>query len=341
MIPSQSIEDYLTKRDDYFLIDVRSESEFLQGHICGAFNIPVLNDEERKEVGTLYKQIGKEKAVLRGFELAGPKFHEMMKEAGTLANGRKVMVYCWRGGMRSEIFTWLLKMAGLDVCRITGGYKNYRTKTYETVRSKLRLIVMGGATGCGKTVILNCMKLEGFQVLDLEGLANHKGSTYGGIGMPEQPFIEHFENLMAEEIWKMDLQKPIWVENESQLIGKVMLPLEFKNCMVESPFLNLTLSSENRYKNIEKEYANLPKNELIEATKKLEKRLGNLRMRQAVDAIERGENAIWIPILMEYYDKGYNHSVDKLEKDKRQEINIDNLNFGELNKYFLKYEQGN
>lgn len=309
------IADFLPRRNEYFLLDVRSEGEFAQGHIPGAANIPVLNNEERKIVGTLYKKQGKEAAVLKGFELAGPRFHTMMQDAVKQAAGRPFMIYCWRGGMRSEIFSWLMKFMGVPVFRIKGGYKKYRALTYTAVRNQFSFIVLGGPTGSGKTEILQAMKKQQFQVIDIEDLANHKGSVFGGINMPAQPSVEQFENLLAEELWKLDAQKPIWLENENQLIGKVIIPLEFKNQMNDAALVMVDLPASIREERISKEYSILPAEELVLATKKLEKRLGNLRMNQAVKAIEEGQPDVWIPLLMQYYDQGYTYLLKNLKKE--------------------------
>lgn len=320
--PQLQIQEFLKDRQRYCLIDVRSEGEFKRGHIAGAINIPVLTNEERVLVGTLYKQQGTQSAVLKGFELAGPRFSQMMKQSLKLAAGRPVMVYCWRGGMRSSIFSWLLQMAGMQVFRIKGGYKRYRNLTYETVRKPFPCMVLAGRTGTGKTEILSQMAASGFQVVDLEQLAGHKGSVFGGIGMPEQPSHEGFENQLAEQLWQLDTSKPIWLENESQMIGMVALPNELKAMMNEAPVLEIQLDSDWRQKRIANEYGNLPAEDLLAATRKLEKRLGNLRMRQAIAAIEAGETNTWVTLLMQYYDKGYDFALEKLPSQTRQILNV-------------------
>lgn len=195
-----SLDQFLSLREQIPMVDARSEGEFAQSHIPGAFNLPILNDQERIVVGTLYKQKGAEAATLKGFELVGPRFHQIQKEAIRLFPGRKIIVYCWRGGMRSQILSWLLEMVGFEVFRLKGGYKTYRTFTFEEVRKDRKLIVIGGKTGTGKTVLLQKLKEKGEQILDLEGIANHKGSSFGGIGLPPQPTVEQFENLLAESL---------------------------------------------------------------------------------------------------------------------------------------------
>ena len=169
-----SLEELLTLRDTHPMLDARSEGEFGQSHIRGAINLPILNNEERKIIGTIYKQEGSENAVLKGFELVGPRFHEIIKEAISFVPDKKVIIYCWRGGMRSQILSWLLSIAGFEVFRLKGGYKIYRNFTFELIRSTFKLLVLGGKTGTGKTVLLNQLSQMGQQVIDLEKIANHK-----------------------------------------------------------------------------------------------------------------------------------------------------------------------
>ena len=177
-----SLSEFFDLRTSIPILDARSEGEFEQSHIPGAQNLPILNNEERIEVGTLYKNEGSEAATLKGFELVGPRFHLIQKEAIQQFPERKVLLYCWRGGMRSQILSWLLGMVGFEVYRLKGGYKTYRTFTFEEVRKPRTLIVLGGKTGSGKTLLLKKLSKSGEQVIDLEGLARHKGSSFGAIG---------------------------------------------------------------------------------------------------------------------------------------------------------------
>lgn len=316
------IASFLDDRENYILVDTRSEGEFAQGHIPGAVNIPVLNNEERKIVGTLYKQQGNQKAVIKGFELAGPRFSEMIAQVLRLAKNKPVMVYCWRGGMRSAIFSWLMDIAGMQVFRIKGGYKQYRRLTFNEVKKSRKIMLLAGITGCGKTQLLHRMANSDFQVLDIEGLAHHKGSVFGAIGQEPQPSVEQFENLMAEVLWKFNPEQPVWVESENQLIGKVIIPNEFKQLMNEAPLVEIIRNQEQRFEIIKAEYGDLPAEELVAATRKLEKRLGNLRMRDAIRAMEENQPEIWIPLLMDYYDSGYRHMLDKIKKNKIATLDI-------------------
>ena len=318
-----SIEELWSLRNIHPILDARSEGEFAQSHILGAINLPILNNKDRKVVGTIYKQEGSENAVLKGFELVGPRFHEIIKEAISLVPSRKVIVYCWRGGMRSQILSWLLSMAGFEVHRLHGGYKVYRGYTFQLVRSDFKLLVLGGKTGTGKTVILKHLTQMGEQVIDLESIANHKGSAFGGIGQENQPSVEQFENLLAENLSTLNSQKPIWVENESRSIGCDVIPTEFFHQMQTAPLIEIEKSDENRIAHIKKEYAKLPENELIEAVKKLRKRLGIQRMHEAIEAIQNQKHEEWIKNLLVYYDAGYAHGMKRQKNQQYTPINIE------------------
>jgi tRNA 2-selenouridine synthase len=293
------------------ILDARSEGEFAQGHIPGSINLPILNNEERKIVGTIYKQRGSQEAVVKGFELVGPRFHSIIQDALRLFPDKNIMTYCWRGGMRSEIMSWLLGMVGFEILRLKGGYKTYRTLTYEAVRKERNFIALGGKTGVGKTVLLQALKAAGEPVIDLEKIANHKGSSFGGIGQAPQPSIEHFENLLAEELLKIPISERIWIENESRRIGKVVLSEEFYNNIITSPLIEITKSESERIAHIANEYGLLPEKDLIEAVKRLQKKLGGKRTSEAIEDIKAKRHDSWIANLLIYYDKAYEFELTK------------------------------
>ncbi|UJP65362.1 tRNA 2-selenouridine(34) synthase MnmH [Mongoliitalea daihaiensis] len=331
-----SLEQFLALRATLPLIDARSEGEFAQAHIVGAYNLPILNDEERKLVGTIYKQKSSEAAVLKGFELVGPRFADIMKEAMQICPKKKVLLYCWRGGMRSQILSWLLSMVGFQVFRLEGGYKNYRTATFESVRKPLLLLVLGGRTGVGKTVLLQKLKNQGEAILDLEGLAHHKGSAFGGIGQLSQPSNEYFENLLAEEIWGLPADKPIWVENESRKIGTVILPDVFFTQLQSAPMIEIIQSREQRIKHIAAEYASLPRADLQAAIKKLSKKLGGLRTQLALEALEEGLHARWIDEILSYYDKFYDYDLENNHANILKSLDFTDVKWDEGVQILLK-----
>lgn len=321
-----TLESFWTIREKTPIIDARSEGEFAQSNIPGAFNLPILNNQERVVVGTLYKEKGSEEATLKGFELVGPRFHQIQKEAIKRFPNRKVILYCWRGGMRSQILSWLLSMVGFDIYRLKGGYKTYRTFTFEEVRKELSLLVLGGKTGSAKTLLLNKLKEKGEQIVDLEGLANHRGSSFGSIGLPEQPSVEQFENLLAEELRLLNPKKPLWVENESRKIGRVILPDRFFEQMTSSPLIDIQKSDGERIQHIESEYGILPKEDLIKAVKRLQKKLGGLRTQEAIEDIESGNHFSWIRNLLLYYDKTYDFDLQRHDSSKTQTLDLTGQN---------------
>ena len=320
-----TLDNFWTLREQLPLVDARSEGEFAQSHIPGAINIPILNNAERIQVGTLYKQAGPEKATLKGFELVGPRFHLIQREALRNFPNKKVMLYCWRGGMRSQILSWLLTQVGFEVYRLAGGYKTYRTFTFNEVRKPYPLLVLGGKTGSAKTVLLQKLKERGEQVVDLEGLANHKGSSFGAIGLPAQPTVEQFENLLAEQLRVMHPHQAIWAENESRRIGRIILPDPFYLQLTQSPRIEIEKTDQERIAHIGSEYAALDREELSAAVLRLQKRLGGDRTKQALEAIQTNQPEIWIPILLQYYDKTYSYDLDRHEVSKTIHLNLEGL----------------
>ena len=317
-----TLAEFFKLREVFPLLDARSGSEFAQSHIPRAFNLPILTDSERVIIGTLYKKEGSEAATLKGFELVGPRFHYIQKEAIRLFPERKIIVYCWRGGMRSQILSWLLGMVGFEVYRLKGGYKTYRTFTFEEVRKDRKLIVIGGKTGTGKTVLLQKLKEKGEQILDLEGIANHKGSSFGGIGQAPQPTVEQFENLLAENLYKLDPSIPTWIENESRKIGRLILPDQLYDQMGNSIMIDIQKSLEERIAHIASEYGNLSEESLIAAVKRLQKRLGGLRTQQAIEAIQEKNSTAWISNLLIYYDKTYEFDLSLHEEGKTKILDL-------------------
>jgi tRNA 2-selenouridine synthase len=316
------LEEFLELRRSIPVLDARSEGEYAQGHIPGSINLPILNNEERKTVGTIYKQQGNQEAIIKGFELVGPRFSTIIQDALALFPEKKIITYCWRGGMRSEIMSWLLSMGGFQILRLKGGYKTYRTFTLETVRTPRDFIVLGGKTGVGKTILLHELKRIGETVIDLEDLAKHKGSSFGGIGQPPQPSIEQFENLLAEELFKIPQSEKIWIENESRRIGKVNLADELYANIIASPLVEIIKSEPERISHIAEEYAVLPQNELLDAVKRLQKKLGGKRTAEAVEDIIEHRHSSWIENMLLYYDKTYGYELDTHKREQIFQVDL-------------------
>jgi tRNA 2-selenouridine synthase len=310
------------RKNGYLLLDARSEKEFEQGHIKGAVNVPLLNNEHRHLVGIAYKKDGREAAVELGFELAGPLFSSYIRKVKELTEQRTILTYCWRGGMRSGIMSWILSMAGYKIFLLKGGYKTYRHFVLEKVSENYNLAIVSGKTGSGKTAILKEMKTAGAQVIDLEHLAHHRGSAFGNIGLPPQPTNEQFENHIAEELITFDASKIIWAEGESHSIGRNKIPDHFFTQMQSAPMAEVEASEQYRMKRILDEYGQFSNEELAECTKKLSKRLGDLKMREAVNALLSGDKLAWLQIILPYYDKTYSYSIAERTPTEKQTIPV-------------------
>lgn len=320
-----SLDELWELRGQIPIVDARSENEFHQSHIPGSINLPILTNEERIRVGTLYKKEGSLRATIEGFRLVGPRFYSIQNTAIENFPEKKVLIYCWRGGMRSQILSWLLSMIGFQVYRLVGGYKVYRTFTFQLVRGDWNLLVLGGKTGVGKTRLLNALTSYGEQILDLEAIANHRGSAFGGIGQKPQPSVEQFENLMAEELRHKDPNQIIWLENESQRIGKIIINDKFFECMESAPLIDIKKSEEERIALIKEIYSTLPKEELIAAVTRLKKKLGGLRTTQAIEDIINDQHESWISNMLIYYDKSYQFDLDKHNPKTIQTLDFEGL----------------
>ena len=300
------LEDNELPFSDLNWIDVRSEGEFEAGHVIGAINVPILNNEHRILVGTSYKQEGKDSAEELGYKLVSPLFEQLIAEAKKYVKENKIVVYCARGGMRSQIFSDLLSKEGIEVLRLKDGYKRYRNWCLEKFSRVHSSVVLSGKTGSQKTERLFGLHSVGEAVIDLEGLAHHKGSAFGALGQPEQPTQEHFENKLAHALFfELKKEQPIWYENESRLIGKVRIPDTLFNTIVRSPRIEIQPSFENRFDFLMENYGCFSNEELIEKTQLLTKRMGLEANKQSIEALENGDKNEWLTLLMHYYDKAY------------------------------------
>jgi len=306
------IEQFLSLSAQHPVIDVRSPSEFNQGHIPGALSIPLFDDQERKVVGTAYKQVNKESAMYAGLDFAGKKLVKLAKEGEKKAGRNKtLLVHCWRGGMRSRSMAWLFETVGLTCYLLDGGYKSYRRYVREEVSGPLKLHVIGGRTGSGKTEILHHLMRIGEQVIDLEGLAHHKGSAFGALGELPQPSTEQFENNLCKEISSLDRKKSTWIEDESRNVGRCVIPGELYSMMRESDILFLDIPREKRALHLVNHYAAFDGEELKACVIRIQKKLGGDRTKEALESIDREDYYITAMITLLYYDRAYMHSLDK------------------------------
>lgn len=286
-------------------MDVRAPAEFQQGHIPGAGNLPIFNNEERAQVGTTYKQQGHDAAVSLGFDITGPKWSGFIEQARGLVPGKKLAIHCWRGGMRSAAMAWALDFSGFDVYVLEGGYKSYRNWALEQFAKTYPLQLVGGMTGSGKTTLLQELEKKGEQVIDLEDLAQHKGSTYGTMNRLVQPTQEQFENNLALQLARYSTGKRIWMEDESSMIGKCLIPRPLWKQMRDASLVNITIPFEQRVHALVAEYGCLDKDFLVACTERICKRLGPEQTQQAVAAIREDRMSDFVKQVLRYYDKTY------------------------------------
>jgi tRNA 2-selenouridine synthase len=311
-------QNWLEMDDRPPLLDVRSPGEFAQGHWPEAKSLPLFSDEERAEVGTLYKQTNQDAAFLRGLEFSGQKMRWYVEEARRLAPDNRLAVHCWRGGQRSQSIAWLLSKVFGEVLVIEGGYKALRNTGREQLANfSTPLVILGGPTGSGKTKILHALRDRGGSMVDLEHLAHHKGSAFGALGEIKQPTVEQFENDLFHRFQSLrETEGPIWLENESQAIGRVYLPKELWHKMMAAPLVQLDIPLEWRVQNLVEDYASYPKADLIESFERIRKRLGGQHLQTALLALETDDFSTAAAIALQYYDKAYHHSLNKNGQQK-------------------------
>jgi tRNA 2-selenouridine synthase len=308
------VHDFLLSRHTIPIVDVRSPKEYDEGHIHGAINLPLFTDEERARVGTTYTHVGKMEAIEIGLEIVGPKMNALAKKAKSLAPSGKLNVHCWRGGMRSEKMAWLFELMGIETVVLKGGYKAYRQRLLEDFHNLYRLTVLQGPTGSGKTEILHELENLGEQILDLEYRANHKGSAFGALGMGDQPTTAQFQNILYNDLLKLDVSKRIWIESESLSIGRVYLPQTLWDVMNHAPIIEIEIDKRIRAKRIVKEYGNIEKALLAHSIEKIQSRFGGDRVKKALELLDEERLEDVTMLLLDYYDKSYTFSKNKYKE---------------------------
>ena len=292
------------------LLDVRSPGEFARGHIPGAHNLPLFSDEERAAVGTLYARRGRRAAVRHGLELVGPRLAALAEQAAALAAAEaNLRLHCWRGGLRSSSTAWLLETYDLPCILLDGGYKAFRRWLRQALDQPRPVVLLGGHTGSGKTDVLHALRSARAQTLDLEGLARHRGSSFGGLGQPCQPTTEQFENDIAMALQAASPHRVLWIEAESVQVGRCRIPSELFHQMQQAPLVELQRPEQERLDHLLATYGPMPRPELVEATRRIGKRLGPQRTRQAVEAIADGNLRLACQVILNYYDRTYAHGL--------------------------------
>lgn len=326
-----TIEEFLPLANEYPVLDVRSPGEFAYAHIPGAHSLPLFTDDERKLVGTAYKQESKQKAIKLGLSFYGGKMLTMVEEVEALLQARNtknkqedtnntVLVHCWRGGMRSAGVAWLLDLYGFKVYTLVGGYKAYRNWVLKQFEKEYPINLIGGYTGSGKTEVLEALAKKGENIINLEALACHKGSAFGSLGQPEQPSQEMFENLLAKEVGSIAENlhlssniSPLWLEDESQRIGLVNIPTPFFRHMRTKKVFFLDIPFEKRLDFIVKGYGSFEKEKLVNAIIHIKKRLGGLETKTAIGYLIEDNIRECFAVLLHYYDKLYLKSLHNRE----------------------------
>lgn len=311
------INQALTLAKSVPVFDVRSPSEYAYAHIPGAISLPIFDDSQRAEIGTNYKQNSVQDAIKIGLKHFGHKLNDyirIVEQHANTATNPEIIVHCWRGGMRSQAMAWLLDFYGYDVYLIIGGYKAYRNHVLNSFQLPIEFNVLGGNTGSAKTFILEKMKEMGEAVIDLEGIAHHRGSSFGALGMPAQPSQEQFENNLHKELsnyFSIDGEqgyhqpKKIWIENESQRIGLVNIPKVLFERMLSCELFTFQIPFEERLTLIVEQYGKFTKEELIDATIRIQKKLGGLETKNVISFLEEGNTIEAFKLLLMYYDRGY------------------------------------
>lgn len=308
-MPRLSLSDFLQGPAEAPILDVRAPVEYAQGHIPGALSFPLFSDEERARIGTTYKQMSQEKAVLLGLDFFGPRMSHLVRLAQKLAPHKQVRVHCWRGGMRSGAVQWLLELAGFQVQLLNKGYKDYRHWALAEFGQPRSLLVLGGLTGSGKTDVLQALAAAEQPVLDLEGLASHKGSAFGSIGQPPQPTQEQFENELAAVLATLPAQVPTWVEDESRTIGSMHVPPPLFAQLRTAPLILLEIPRDVRVRKLAEEYGRHDPAALATSILRIRKRLGGLATKEALAAIGEDDMEKMVSLVLDYYDRTYTHGL--------------------------------
>ncbi len=342
-----SITEFLSLSENFPVLDVRSPGEYAHAHIPGAHSLPLFTDEERKVVGTAYKQQSKQAAVKIGLKYFGVKMVEMVEQVEKLIKelnpktkkltlnslefqSSTILVHCWRGGMRSAGVAWLLDLYGFKVYTLSGGYKGYRNWVLEQFEKEYPMYILGGYTGSGKTEVLKALQKRGYSVIDLEGIAHHKGSAFGAMGLPLQPSQEHFENILAGDLFRylsksaseesLDFQKTIWLEDESQRIGSVNIPSVLFQQMRKKKVYFLEIPFESRLDYINLHYGKFEKSELVNAIIRIKKRLGGLETKTAMNFLLEDNTKEAFRVLLQYYDKLYGKNLENNRENIDQTV---------------------
>lgn len=314
------------------VIDVRTPAEFAEDHIPGAINLCVLDNQQRIEVGTLYKQVSAFDAKKVGAAMMSRNIADWLDQHfSSKDKDYRPLVYCWRGGQRSEGMATILSRINWDTHLLKGGYKNYRNQVIETLQTQsagLNLRVVSGLTGSGKTVLLERLKTMGEQVIDLEGLANHRGSLLGHHPDTPQPSQKYFESLLAKKISELDSSRVTWIEAESNKIGNLHCPTDLWQNMKQSAAVHLQVELTDRVQFLLGDYDYFVQSPELVAPKLqfLRKTRGTAVVNRWEELLSQGHTAEFVEdILLNHYDVGYSKSIAKNRKETRDLLHMNPL----------------
>jgi len=296
--------------DSHCVVDCRTPLEFAEDSLPGAINVPILTNEERVEIGTIHKQIGPQQARMRALELTCGRFASMVQTITAQAAGRPVLVYCWRGGLRSLSMAILLEMTGYPVAQLLGGYKAFRGHVidyFEAFAPPAPLIVIHGMTGTGKTTFINGLDPEAWTVIDLEGLACHRGSAFGEVGLVQGLSQKRFDTQLWDLFRQAPAGRPIVLEGESQRIGRIMLPGRLYEVMTDNCKVWCHASLETRVRRLSNEYAREEYREsMAAALERIRKKLGGQRHAELLQMLQSWDvEGLGRGLIEHYYDKLY------------------------------------
>ncbi len=311
-----NVNDFLSKSKAELIIDVRAPIEFFKGHLPNAINIPLFEDSERAEIGTLYKQQGKDTAVNRGLEIVSPKMTSFVNQVKALSKNKKVFVYCFRGGMRSNSFAWLMNTSGLDAVIMKGGYKAFRNYVLDYFEQDRKIILLGGKTGSGKTDILKKLKEQTLQIVDLENIAHHKGSAFGSINEQKQNPQQVFEHQLYDQFSELDNSQYVILEDESQTIGFNKLPQGLWQQMKQASIIKLEIPFELRVQKLVEDYTTVDIDALKTCVGKIAQQLGTLNTKLCLQYLDDRNLSDVARLSLLYYDRAYEFNY----KNKKQPI---------------------
>jgi tRNA 2-selenouridine synthase len=326
-MPVLDLQTFLSQALLTPVVDVRSPSEYAQGHLLGALSLPLFSDEERAEIGTLYKEQGSQPATLLGLAKVGPRLAELGQRMLDLATpaGGKLLIHCWRGGMRSASMAWLAQQVGVQTSTLRGGYKAFRSWAVNHAFDDHPVLVVAGLTGSGKTKVLHALAELGEAVLDLEGFAHHKGSAFGALGELPQPTQEQFENSLALHWHRQPAGAAVWLEDESRTIGKRFIPESLWQRKKVAFYHILKFPEATRLDHLVKVYGVHSVDLLRERVLSISKRLGGQRSTEAVEALDAGDPARTCQIVLAYYDKTYQRAMDAMPAEQKLEHDFPTL----------------